>query len=243
MKVGKGLFQTTTAGPKEVANVASTAPKTRRAERNECSKQCEFVLVQRRMFTNKSNPLTDETEDAPGSNSGKTVVEETEDEQVQRTTQEVVSTAEAATDQKPMPPTWMPPPVAAMAEEGAKWPAAAKEGAKQPARVAAMAEEGVKWPAVAKEGAKQPAVAKVATTTSPEYPGALMQPQGTTNLGKNDPAFMNMTKMEQNTLPKESRLINHTAEEVQKRNQQGFVMGEKLAIVAMCLVCCLLFWN
>jgi len=107
------------------------------------------------------------------------------------------------------------------AEEGDKRPTVAKESAKLTGAVEARkllaAEEGDKRPTVAEESAKQPdavevtAMSEVDAATPPAgHQGALLQHQGATELGKkNGPAFMNMTKMDQGTLPEDSRHINH----------------------------------
>jgi len=232
--VGKHPLQSTLAGPEEIAKVASTAPKARHMKGNGCSKQSNMglcVLVQRRMFTNRSNPLTDEVEDAPGRNNGKAVVEETENKQTQsRKTQEVLSKTEAATDQKPMPPTMVPPKF-----------------------VPAMAEESGKRPATAKEGAKQSAAANVAVATPPAgYQGVLLQPRGTTNLGKkNGPVFIDMTNMDQSTLQQDSQLINLTTEEGKQskgthkiicKRYAGIIvavlMGTCFLVILLLFICC-----
>mmetsp|Transcript_132001 Transcript_132001/g.263415 ORF Transcript_132001/g.263415 Transcript_132001/m.263415 type:complete len:188 (+) Transcript_132001:121-684(+) len=126
----------------------------------------------------------------------------------------------------------------------------------QQARTLMSADEGAKQPGAAEEGAKHQDAIKVVVATPHEgHQGGLLQHQDKIKLGKkNGPAFMNMTKMDQSTLPKDSRHINHKTvsadwfeeyplaaaekptEEKEVKGEKGAALGVRLATATTAVV-------
>mmetsp|Transcript_33247 Transcript_33247/g.64454 ORF Transcript_33247/g.64454 Transcript_33247/m.64454 type:complete len:184 (+) Transcript_33247:104-655(+) len=122
----------------------------------------------------------------------------------------------------------------------------------QQARTLMSADEGAKQPGAAEEGAKHQDAIKVVVATPHEgHQGGLLQHQDKIKLGKkNGPAFMNMTKMDQSTLPKDSRHINHKTmsadwhkeypiakvQEAKTTNQKSAALGVRMAAATTAVV-------
>mmetsp|Transcript_131999 Transcript_131999/g.263410 ORF Transcript_131999/g.263410 Transcript_131999/m.263410 type:complete len:184 (+) Transcript_131999:93-644(+) len=117
-------------------------------------------------------------------------------------------------------------------------------------------DESAKTRVAAEEGdKKQSAIKAVAATPQAGNRGALLQHVFKAKLGKkNGPAFMNMTKMDQSTLPKDSRHINHKTvsadwfeeyplaaaekptEEKEVKGEKGAALGVRLATATTAVV-------